>query len=41
MIGTANKQTTKLELHFFNNCFGDEYSDGMYVTLWLCDHPDS
>ena len=33
MIGTASKQTTRLELHFFNNCLEDEYSDGMYATM--------
>lgn len=27
LISAVNKATTNLELHFFNNCFGDEYMD--------------
>ena len=36
-----NKATTNLELHFYNNCFGDEFSDGknaLNVAL-LCTPP--
>ena len=27
LISAVNKATTKPKLHFFNNCFGDEYMD--------------
>lgn len=27
LIAAVNKATTNLELHFFNNCFNDDYTD--------------
>ena len=27
LISAVSKATTKPKLHFFNNCFGDEYMD--------------
>ena len=27
LIAAVNKATTNLEVHFFNNCFGDDFTD--------------
>ena len=28
LVAAVNKSTTNPELHFFNNCFEDDFSDG-------------
>ena len=39
LIGTANKQTTRLELRLFNNCLEDEYSEGKCMPWSLPSCP--
>ena len=35
LVSAVNKKTSLPELHFFNNCFGDEFSNGelLFITL--------
>ena len=36
LISAVSKKTTPPTLHFFNNCFDDEYSDGKCTNVLYC-----
>ena len=35
LIPAVQKSETDLKLHFFNNCFDNDYSKGIVITLYI------